>query len=160
MTRQRSAQCHLFAAGPVEHRKARIERLVHGALSLTTAALVVPLVAILGESDGQGVAGLSWSFLVENPTHDMTAGGIWAPLVGTFYLVLVSLLIAAPIGVLAGVYLNEYAGDNWFTRIVNLAVVNLAGVPSIVHALSASARSCCSPAWAGRCWPRRARWRS
>jgi phosphate transport system permease protein len=45
------------------------------------------------------------------------------------------LLISAPIGVLAAVYLNEYARDNWFTRIVNLAVVNLAGVPSIVHAL-------------------------
>jgi phosphate transport system permease protein len=65
----------------------------------------------------------------------MTAGGIWAPLVGTFYLVFFSLLAAAPIGVLAGVYLNEYAGDNWFTRVVNLGVVNLAGVPSIVHAL-------------------------
>ena len=65
----------------------------------------------------------------------MTAGGIWAPLVGTFYLVFISLAVAAPIGVLAGVYLNEYAGDNWLTRIVNLAVVNLAGVPSIVHAL-------------------------
>ena len=65
----------------------------------------------------------------------MTAGGIWAPLVGTFFLVLLSLLAAAPVGVLAGVYLNEYARDNWLTRIINLAVVNLAGVPSIVHAL-------------------------
>jgi phosphate transport system permease protein len=46
-----------------------------------------------------------------------------------------ALLVAAPIGVLAAVYLNEYAGDNWFTRTVNLAVINLAGVPSIVHAL-------------------------
>jgi phosphate transport system permease protein len=51
------------------------------------------------------------------------------------YLVTISLLIAAPIGVLAAVYLNEYARDSWFTRIINLAVVNLAGVPSIVHAL-------------------------
>jgi phosphate transport system permease protein len=65
----------------------------------------------------------------------MTGGGIWAPLVGTFYLVFISLAIATPIGVLAGVYLNEYAGDNWLTRVVNLAVVNLAGVPSIVHSL-------------------------
>ncbi len=65
----------------------------------------------------------------------MTAGGVWAPLVGTFFLVLISLLLAAPIGVLAGVYLNEYARDNWATRAVNLAVMNLAGVPSIVHGL-------------------------
>ena len=55
--------------------------------------------------------------------------------VGTFFLVLISLLLAAPIGTLAGVYLNEYAGDNWITRVINLAVMNLAGVPSIVHAL-------------------------
>ena len=65
----------------------------------------------------------------------MRAGGIWSPLLGTIYLVVISLVIATPIGVLAAVYLNEYARDNWFTRIVNLAVVNLAGVPSIVHAL-------------------------
>jgi phosphate transport system permease protein len=78
----------------------------------------------------------SWyKFITMNPKNRMTAGGIWAPFVGTFFLVLVSLLVSAPIGILAGVYLNEYAADNWFTRIINLAVVNLAGVPSIVHAL-------------------------
>ena len=65
----------------------------------------------------------------------MRAGGIWAPFLGTIYLVVVSLLVATPIGVLAAVYLNEYASNNWATRITNLAVVNLAGVPSIVHAL-------------------------
>jgi phosphate transport system permease protein len=65
----------------------------------------------------------------------MTAGGIWAPLVGTFCLVLMSLLIAAPIGVLAGVYLNEYTQDSWLRRVINLGVMNLAGVPSIVHGL-------------------------
>ena len=65
----------------------------------------------------------------------MRAGGVWAPFLGTIYLVVVSLLVATPIGVLAAVYLNEYARNNWATRITNLAVVNLAGVPSIVHAL-------------------------
>lgn len=78
----------------------------------------------------------SWyKFITMNPKNRMTAGGIWAPFIGTFFLVLVSLLVSAPIGILAGVYLNEYAPDNWLTRIINLAVVNLAGVPSIVHAL-------------------------
>ena len=65
----------------------------------------------------------------------MRAGGLWAPFLGTIYLVVVSLLVSAPIGVFAAVYLNEYARESWFTRITNLAVVNLAGVPSIVHAL-------------------------
>jgi phosphate transport system permease protein len=65
----------------------------------------------------------------------MTDGGIWPAFVGTLYLVGISLLVSAPIGVLAAVYLNEYAKDDWFNRMVNLAVINLAGVPSIVHAL-------------------------
>jgi phosphate transport system permease protein len=60
---------------------------------------------------------------------------VWPALVGTIYLVVLSLAVAAPVGVLAAVYLNEYARDNWFTRLISLAVVNLAGVPSIVHAL-------------------------
>ena len=97
--------------------------------------LVVPVVVILGYLVVKAWPALSLSFLFENPKDYMTAGGIWAPLVGTFFLVLISLLVAAPIGILAGVYLNEYARDNWFTRMINLAVMNLAGVPSIVHAL-------------------------
>ena len=60
---------------------------------------------------------------------------MWPALLGTVWLVGVSLAAAAPVGVLAAVYLNEYAPDTWLTRIINLAVVNLAGVPSIVHAL-------------------------
>jgi phosphate transport system permease protein len=95
----------------------------------------VPLLLILAHLTIKAWPVLSPSFIFENPTNNMTAGGIWAPLVGTFYLVFISLLAAAPVGILAGVYLNEYAADNWFTRIVNMAVVNLAGVPSIVHAL-------------------------
>jgi phosphate transport system permease protein len=100
-----------------------------------TLLLVVPLVLILSHLLSRAWPVLTPAFIFENPRNFMTAGGIWAPLVGTFYLVFISLLAAAPIGILAGVYLNEYARDNWFTRIVNLAVVNLAGVPSIVHAL-------------------------
>jgi phosphate transport system permease protein len=65
----------------------------------------------------------------------MREGGIWPAFIGTVYLVFLSLAIAAPIGILAAIYLNEYAKDNWSNRIINLAVINLAGVPSIVHAL-------------------------
>ena len=100
-----------------------------------TLSLIVPVVAILGDLLVQAWPALRPSFLLENPQNYMTAGGIWAPLVGTFFLVFGSLLAAAPMGILAGVYLNEYARDNWVTRIINLAVMNLAGVPSIVHAL-------------------------
>lgn len=125
----------LFVAGRVERRKRRVERIAATVLGTVTASMIVPLVAILIYLMEKAWPALSWAFLTENPQNYMTAGGIWAPLVGTFYLVFISLTVAAPIGVLAGVYLNEYAGDNWRTRIVNMAVVNLAGVPSIVHAL-------------------------
>ncbi|MEX2113358.1 MAG: phosphate ABC transporter permease PstA [Pirellulales bacterium] len=125
----------VFSATPVDRRKQRVERIARFIFMLMTVSLVVPLVLILTHLVSKAWPVLTTAFVFENPRNNMTAGGIWAPLVGTFYLVFFSLLAAAPIGVLAGVYLNEYARDNWFTRIVNMAVVNLAGVPSIVHAL-------------------------
>ena len=78
---------------------------------------------------------ISIDFLFTNPTQGMTAGGIFPALLGTVWLVAVALLISVPLGVAAAIYLSEYAGNNWFTRVINLAVINLAGVPSIVHAL-------------------------
>jgi phosphate transport system permease protein len=125
----------IFTATHHERRKQIHERIAQVVFGLMAALLVVPLVSILGYLLYKAAPALSYAFLTENPRDFMTAGGIWAPLVGTFFLVLMSLLISAPIGILAGVYLNEYARDNWFTRMINLAVVNLAGVPSIVHAL-------------------------
>jgi phosphate transport system permease protein len=126
---------HLFVAGPVERRKQAVEGWAYALLLLTTTALVLPLIAILGYLIVKAWPVLSWSLIVENPTHYMREGGLWAPLVGTLSVVFLSLALAAPIGVLAGVYLNEYARDTWAIRVVNLAVLNLAGVPSIVHAL-------------------------
>lgn len=125
----------LFRAGTVERRKQRTERIAATMLGIVTVSLILPLAGILAVLVIKAAPMLSWNFLTQNPQSYMTAGGIWAPLVGTFYLVVISLAVAAPIGILAGVYMNEYAGDSWLTRIVNLAVVNLAGVPSIVHAL-------------------------
>ena len=124
-----------FTTGAVERRKALVDRIVQSLLAIVVAAMVAPLLAIVGYLVIRAWPVLSWSFLFTNPANYMTTGGLWAPIVGTFYLVLISLVIATPIGVLAGIYLNEYASDNWATRLVNLAVVNLAGVPSIVHAL-------------------------
>jgi phosphate transport system permease protein len=125
----------LFTASPLERRKKIKERIAQGILAIITFSLVAPVMVILGYLLIKAWPALSISFLLENPRDHMTAGGIWAPLAGTFFLVLLSLSVAAPIGILAGVYLNEYAGENWATRIINLAVMNLAGVPSIVHAL-------------------------
>jgi phosphate transport system permease protein len=125
----------VFAASRLERRKKVYEAIAKYVFLAMAMALVVPVLLILTYLVVKAWPALSLSFIVQNPHNRMTAGGLWAPLVGTFFLVLLSLLVAAPVGILAGVYLNEYARDNWFTRTVNLAVMNLAGVPSIVHAL-------------------------
>jgi phosphate transport system permease protein len=125
----------VFQATSLTRRKQLSEFIARMVFLLMTLLMVVPLLLIVGYLVYQAWPLLSLDFLLSNPRHGMRAGGIWSPLLGTIYLVIISLAIAAPIGVLAAVFLNEYARDNWFTRVVNLAVVNLAGVPSIVHAL-------------------------
>ncbi|MBC7925050.1 MAG: phosphate ABC transporter permease PstA [Bryobacteraceae bacterium] len=98
-------------------------------------SILLPLFAIVGYLVWQAAPSLNWQFLVLAPTHGMREGGVWPAFIGTLYLVTLSLAVATPIGVLAAVYLTEYAKDNWFNHAVNMAVLNLAGVPSIVHAL-------------------------
>lgn len=124
-----------FSLTPLGRRKLRQERLAQLVLAGMVLALVLPLAALVGYLLVKGAPLLSWSFLTTNPTQGMREGGIWPALLGTLYLVVIALLAAAPVGVLCAIYLHEYAGDNWLTRLIHLAVVNLAGVPSIVHAL-------------------------
>lgn len=116
-------------------RKERRQALAQGGLFFMTSLTILPLAAILIYLFLEALPTLDLEFLLDIPRNGMTEGGVWPAFVGTIYLVGLSLAVSAPIGVLAAVYLNEYAKDNWFNRIINLAVINLAGVPSIVHAL-------------------------
>jgi len=125
----------IFASTPATLANRRSENVARTVLAIVTVLLVLPLLAILGLLILNGAPALSVDFLLEYPAAGMTAGGIFPAIVGTLWLVGVSLLVAAPIGVMAAIYLNEYAPENWMTRIIHLAIVNLAGVPSIVHAL-------------------------
>jgi len=124
-----------FARTPLVARKEMAEKTARALSALMAAAMVVPLVAIVAYLVWRAWPSLGWTFIVDVPRRGMSDGGIWPAFVGTLYLVGMSLAVSAPIGILAAVYLNEYAKDNWFNRVVNLAVINLAGVPSIVHAL-------------------------
>ncbi len=113
----------------------RREALFRTLFMMMTILLIVPVVVILATLVYRGGGVISIDFLLTNPTDGMTAGGIFPALFGTVWLVTVALMISVPLGVAAAIYLSEFAPDNWFTRVINLAIVNLAGVPSIVHAL-------------------------
>lgn len=125
----------MFEATEVNIRNQRTEKLFKILFLLMTGLLILPVAIILVILTYKGGSVLSLDFLFTNPTDGMTAGGIFPALVGTVWLVAVALLFSVPLGVAAAIYLSEYARDNWFTRAINLAIINLAGVPSIVHAL-------------------------
>ncbi|MFQ6114565.1 MAG: phosphate ABC transporter permease PstA [bacterium] len=132
---QATSSQSMFAETALGRRKKFSEYTAKVIFLLMTLLMIFPLLLIVGYLFYKAFPILSLDFLLTNPIRGMRAGGIWSPLLGTLYLIGISLLVSAPIGVLAAVYLNEYAGENWLTRIINLAVVNLAAVPSIVHAL-------------------------
>ncbi len=125
----------MFEATQRNHSDARKQGLYRSLFGAMTAMLVLPVAVIMGVLIYKGAPALSWEFLFSDPTNGMTEGGILPALVGTMWLVAVALLASVPVGIAAAIYLSEYAPDNWFTRVINLAIINLAGVPSIVHAL-------------------------
>ncbi len=125
----------MFETSTLNARNKQVQRLVTILFLLMTLFLIVPVLTILATLVVKGSSVISIDFLFTNPTEGMTAGGIFPALLGTVFLVAVDLVIAIPIGISAAIYLSEYAGNNWLTRVINLAIINLAGVPSIVHAL-------------------------
>ena len=125
----------MFQASELNHRDRRTQRLYQVLFLVMTVLLILPVVIILGTLIFKGGPIISIDFLFTYPTDGMTAGGIFPALLGTVWLVAVALLFSVPLGIAAALYLSEYAPDNWFTRLINLCIINLAGVPSIVHAL-------------------------
>jgi phosphate transport system permease protein len=124
-----------FLPTTLTRKKLRKQRWVGMGFGLMTVIILIPLITIVGYIFIRAKGTLNWEFIVDIPRQGMRAGGIWPAVIGTAYLVVFSCLVSAPIGVMAAIYLNEYSKDTWFSRIVQLAVVNLAGVPSIVYAL-------------------------
>jgi len=116
-------------------RERRREKFGFGVLLLATLVVVIPVAAIIVLIVAKGWGALSWEFLFAMPRDGMRAGGIFPAIVGTIYLVFISLAFALPIGVMAAIYLSEYAKDNALTRVINLAIINLAGVSSVVFGL-------------------------
>ncbi len=111
------------------------QKIAFAFLFLATLLIVVPVGLIIFEIIIKGLPAINWQFLSDMPRQGMRAGGIFPAIVGTLYLVLGAIIFALPIGVLAAIYLSEYARDNLLTRIIKLAIVNLSGVPSVVYGL-------------------------
>ena len=124
-----------FAPGEFERRKARRANRNKWLLFVCCLLLVLPILAILIYIFIRAAPILSPEYIWLNPADKGKTGGLWAPLVGTFYLVVGSLVVVAPVGILAAIYLNEYAREGWFKRMVSITVTSLSGVPSIVHGL-------------------------
>lgn len=104
---------------------------------LATMVGVVTLLALFVDLLIDGVPRISWEFLTSFPSRRPEQAGILSAWVGTALVMLVTLFAAVPLGVAAGIYLEEYAPKNWITTLIEINVTNLAGVPSIVYGLLA-----------------------
>ena len=104
-------------------------------LRVAAVIVVVPILLVIGFVVWQGMGAFSWEFISTAPRNGMTEGGIWPALLGTLLLTFGTAIFAMPLGIAAAIYLAEYASDNWVTRQVRLAIINLAGIPSIVYGL-------------------------
>jgi len=105
-------------------------------LSFVAAAVVIiPIFLVIIFIFVNGIQAISWEFLTDTPRNGMIEGGIWPAILGTILLTIVTAIVVMPFGIGAAIYLSEYAGDNRFTRAIHMAIVNLAGVPSIVYGL-------------------------
>ena len=111
------------------------EKIIESCIKIIGLAAILPVVFILSYILIKGIPAISWEFLTEMPRDGMRQGGIFPTIIGTFVLTFGTIFVAVPCGVLTGIYLVEYSKDNVFRRIVNLTIVNLAGIPSIVYGL-------------------------
>jgi phosphate transport system permease protein len=104
-------------------------------MRLVTLLTVLPIIGLIGYIIVKGSPAINWEFLSAMPSDGMRAGGIMPAIVGTLYLTLGTAVFSVPLGVAAGIYIAEYAPDNRMTRIIRIAIINLAGIPSVVYGL-------------------------
>lgn len=115
--------------------KGRSKDLIEAVIKAVGIFSVLPVLGIFLYIISKGVPSLSAEFLLEAPRTGMREGGIFPVIVGSLLLTLGTIIVSVPFGVFTGVFLVEYSKDNWLRRMVNLTIVNLAGIPSIVYGL-------------------------
>lgn len=112
-----------------------MQRLGYGTLTLITVLTVLPILLVVGTIVVQGAPAISWEFLTQFPSDGMRQGGIFPAIVGTIYLAIGTAVFSVPLGIAASIYLAEYAAENRWTRLIRIAIINLAGIPSVVYGL-------------------------
>jgi phosphate transport system permease protein len=120
---------------PTSQKRYRIQLIGFSLLTIIMILIVIPIIATIFYIIYQGAPAISWEFITEMPRDGMRAGGIWPAILGTLYLVIGTAIFSVPIGIAAAIYLSEYAPDNRWTRTIRLAIINLAGIPSVVYGL-------------------------
>jgi phosphate transport system permease protein len=118
-----------------EIRKSFTQKFAFGLVSLFSISIVGILVVILSFIIVKGIGVINWEFLTTAPTDGMTKGGIFPAIVGTFCLIIGSALFAFPVGIMSGIYMNEYAPKGIVVRFIRMMTNNLSGIPSIVFGL-------------------------
>jgi phosphate transport system permease protein len=114
---------------------ARTQAIGFALLALSALVVVAPVLLVVAVIGVKGLGAVSWTFLSQMPFDGMKQGGIFPAIVGTVLLTAGTALMSIPVGIGGAVYLAEYARDTWMTRCIRLAIVNLAGIPSIVYGL-------------------------
>lgn len=130
MEAETSAKIHTRSA-----RRRWVQTFGFAALGVATALTVLPILAIVADIFSQGFPAVTAAFLTSFPSEGMRSGGILPALVGTLWLTLGTAIAAVPVGLGAAIYLAEYAPDNRWTRVIRVAIINLAGIPSVVYGL-------------------------
>jgi phosphate transport system permease protein len=100
-----------------------------------TLLTIIPIIGVVIYILVLGAPAINWEFITGFPREGMRAGGIWPAIVGTFFLTLGTAVFAVPLGIGAAIYLSEYAPDNRATQLIRIAIINLAGIPSVVYGL-------------------------
>ena len=121
--------------GNIDLKKRTSQKFAFGFFTLLSYLVVAFLFVILGFIIIKGGSVISWDFLTKAPEEGMTKGGIFPAIVGTFYLIVGSSIISFPIGIMSGIYMNEYATNGKVVRFIRIMTNNLSGVPSVVFGL-------------------------
>lgn len=115
--------------------KKKKEKIMIAVIKTGAFLTITPIILVLSYILITGISSISWDFLINMPTNGMREGGIFPAIIGTISLTIGTIAVSVPFGILTGIYLVEYAKDNWVKKIINLTIINLSGIPSIVYGL-------------------------